>query len=87
MTKLARLARWPGAPTLTVCVALLVGALANAQTDPLPSWHDGVAKQAIVEFVRVTTDKASPRFVAPEAASPCSTRTAPPGSSSRCTRR
>jgi phosphoglycolate phosphatase-like HAD superfamily hydrolase len=67
MTKLARLARWPGAPTLTVGVALLVGALANAQTDPLPSWNDGVAKQAIVEFVRVTTDKASPRFVAPEA--------------------
>src|SRR5262249_39500827 len=27
-----------------------------AQTDPLSSWNDGSAKQAIVEFVRMTTD-------------------------------
>jgi len=32
-------------------------------TDPLPSWNDGPAKKAIVEFVRVTTDKASPKYV------------------------
>src|SRR5262249_32283016 len=34
--------------------------------DPLPSWNDGPAKKAIVEFVRVTTDRASPKFVPPE---------------------
>jgi len=34
--------------------------------DPLPSWNDGPAKQAIVDFVRVTTDQASPKFVPPE---------------------
>jgi uncharacterized protein (TIGR03000 family) len=34
--------------------------------DPLPSWNDGAAKKAILEFVRVTTDKASPSFVPPE---------------------
>ena len=34
--------------------------------DPLPSWNEGPAKQAIVEFVRATTDKASPKFVPPE---------------------
>ncbi len=34
--------------------------------DALPSWNDGAAKQAIVEFVRVTTDKANPKYVAPE---------------------
>ena len=45
---------------------LLACAQAHAQTDPLPSWNDGPAKQAIVEFVRVTTDKASPKFVPPE---------------------
>src|SRR5262245_4003411 len=39
----------------------------HAQTDPLPSWNDGPAKQRIVEFVRTTTDKTSPEFVAPEA--------------------
>jgi phosphoglycolate phosphatase-like HAD superfamily hydrolase len=31
--------------------------------DPLPSWNDGLAKKAIIEFVRTTTDKASPKFV------------------------
>ena len=38
-----------------------------AQTDPLPSWNDGPAKQAIVDFVQATTDQSSPRFVPPEA--------------------
>lgn len=37
-----------------------------AQTDPLPSWNDGVAKKAIVEFVKVTTTAGNPKFVAPE---------------------
>jgi phosphoserine phosphatase len=52
----------------TVCcwAALILPAQANSQ-DPLPSWHDGPAKQAIIEFVRVTTDQASPKFVPPEA--------------------
>ena len=36
------------------------------KTDPLPSWNDGAAKKAILEFVRVTTDKSSPKFVPPE---------------------
>ena len=36
------------------------------QADPLPSWNDGPAKKAILEFVRVTTDKASPKYVPPE---------------------
>jgi phosphoglycolate phosphatase-like HAD superfamily hydrolase len=31
--------------------------------DPLASWNDGAAKQAILDFVRVTTDRASPQFV------------------------
>ena len=52
---------------LILSALLLVFAQAHAQTDPLPSWNDGPAKQAIVEFVRATTDKASPTFVAPEA--------------------
>ena len=51
-------------------VAILLGlALATQaipQTDPLPSWNEGAPKKAIVEFVRVTTDKASSRFVPPE---------------------
>jgi phosphoglycolate phosphatase-like HAD superfamily hydrolase len=38
---------------------------ARAQ-DPLPSWNDGPAKQAIVEFVKTTTTSGSPKFVPPE---------------------
>ena len=36
-----------------------------AQTDALPSWTDGPAKRATVEFVRVTTTEGSANFVAP----------------------
>lgn len=45
--------------------AVLLGACAQLApaVDPLPSWKDGAAKEAIVEFVRKTTDSASPQFV------------------------
>jgi hypothetical protein len=46
---------------------LLVFAQSHAQTDPLPSWNDGAAKKAIVEFIKTTTEKGSLQFVAPEA--------------------
>ncbi len=39
---------------------------ATAQiNDPLPSWNEGAAKQAIIEFVQATTDKSSPNYVEP----------------------
>jgi phosphoglycolate phosphatase-like HAD superfamily hydrolase len=48
----------------------LLPASAPAQTatsgDLLPSWNDGPAKQAIVDFVRATTDRLSPSYVSPE---------------------
>jgi len=51
--------------------ALLLGAAAtlslagpaDAESDPLPSWRPGSAKDAIVKFVHATTDAASPDFV------------------------
>ena len=47
---------------------VLLPALAFAQaTDPLPSWNEGPAKAAIIEFVHATTDSGSPKFVPPEA--------------------
>jgi hypothetical protein len=52
---------------LALCSPLLVIPHAHAQTDPLPSWNDGPAKQAIVAFVRATTDQSSPQFAPPEA--------------------
>jgi phosphoglycolate phosphatase-like HAD superfamily hydrolase len=36
-----------------------------AQTDPLPSWNNGATKKAIVDFVKTTTTKGSPKFVPP----------------------
>ena len=36
---------------------------ADAESDPLPSWNAGPAKDAIVKFVHATTDAASPDFV------------------------
>ena len=52
----------------TAFLFLLVLTQAHAQTDPLPSWNDGLAKKAIVEFVKTTTTgKGSPKFVPPEA--------------------
>jgi phosphoglycolate phosphatase-like HAD superfamily hydrolase len=55
------------AAVLATGVLLALGARAQAQVDPLPSWNDGPARKAILEFVRVTTDPASPAFVKPEA--------------------
>jgi phosphoglycolate phosphatase-like HAD superfamily hydrolase len=39
----------------------------STRTDPLASWNDGAAKQAIVKFVQTTTDRSSAQFVPPEA--------------------
>jgi phosphoglycolate phosphatase-like HAD superfamily hydrolase len=56
--------------TLAVLPALspsLIPISSRAQSatsgDPLPSWNDGRAKQAIMTFVKETTDQASPKFV------------------------
>ena len=55
--------------TIVSAVALLaLGAsctTAQAARDPLPSWNEGPAKQAIVEFVHATTAKSSSKFVPP----------------------
>jgi len=49
------------------CVALTLAALAQAQIqDPLPSWNEGPAKQAIVSFVQKIMDKSNPAYVPPE---------------------
>jgi phosphoglycolate phosphatase-like HAD superfamily hydrolase len=39
---------------------------AKALDDPLPSWNDGAAKQAILTFVKDTTDQSSSKFVEPQ---------------------
>jgi len=44
---------------------LLFAAHVAAQADALPSWNDGAAKKAIVDFVQATTTQGSPKFVPP----------------------
>jgi phosphoglycolate phosphatase-like HAD superfamily hydrolase len=48
----------------------LFSIVAPAQTaaigNVLPSWNEGPAKQAIVDFVRLTIDRSSPSYVLPE---------------------
>jgi phosphoglycolate phosphatase-like HAD superfamily hydrolase len=51
---------------MAVIFDLLAPTTAFAQSDPLPLWNDGPAKQAIEDFVRTTTDTKSPQFVPPE---------------------
>ena len=55
-------------PALAVAAGSLVSVTAAAQALPglLPSWNDGPAKQAILDFVRATTDRRSSSFVQPE---------------------
>jgi phosphoglycolate phosphatase-like HAD superfamily hydrolase len=50
---------------VALSVLLFLGLSAHAQTDPLPSWNEGAAKKAIVDFVQATTVQGSPQFVPP----------------------
>lgn len=50
---------------LALCVLLSFVVTAQAQDDLLPSWNDGPAKRAIIQFVKDTTDKAGPKYVSP----------------------
>lgn len=52
--------------TVFTILATLALALSVQAADPLPSWNDGPAKQAILSFVKEVTDKSSPKYVEPE---------------------
>src|SRR5262252_80769 len=58
---LSTLAALPALPALVTTAAR-----AQAPANELASWNEGAAKQAILDFVRSTTDRASPNFVPPE---------------------
>ena len=48
-----------------VAVATALAAMVARAQDPLPSWNDGPAKQAILDFVAKVTKPGSPDFVPP----------------------
>lgn len=62
---------WVRAGRLTAVLAIAAGIAVSAQVvtepDPLPSWGDGTARRAIVDFVHETTDSTSAKYVEPEA--------------------
>jgi len=51
------------ASLLGLIASLVLNATALAESDPLPSWQDGPAKQAIIGFVQRATDRTGPGFV------------------------
>jgi phosphoglycolate phosphatase-like HAD superfamily hydrolase len=51
---------------MVLFVVLLGMAGAQAEHDPLPSWNKGAAKEAILSFVKATTEKSSPQHVEPK---------------------
>ena len=51
------------AAILVICAGCIT---TQKSVSPLPSWNDGPAKQAIVNFVQTTTDSGSTNFVPPE---------------------
>jgi phosphoglycolate phosphatase-like HAD superfamily hydrolase len=58
--------KWQICSLVIVIVVVRLVVPAQAADDPLASWNDGPAKQAILAFVAATTDQASPKFVPPE---------------------
>ncbi|MGB6324670.1 MAG: HAD family hydrolase [Methylocella sp.] len=67
MTSVRAIFRPCHAGAFALFTLLLACVHAEAQTDPLPSWNEGPAKQAIVDLVKATTNTASQNFVPPEA--------------------
>ncbi len=60
--------RWFARLILLLTLLLLLAALRRPAeaADPLPSWNEGPAKTAIVQFVERVTREGSPDFVPPE---------------------
>src|SRR6266536_1520935 len=58
--------RTPNLATIALACMVVFVTIAAQAADPLSSWNDGPAKQAIVDFVKATTETGGTNFVAPE---------------------
>jgi phosphoserine phosphatase len=69
MLRIIQITSFPGHSMRFLLLAalstLLSTPLLRAADDPLPSWNEGAAKKAILDFVARVTKKGSPDFVAP----------------------
>src|SRR6476660_6498962 len=52
--------------TVALLAVIFASSTASRAQDPLPSWNDGPAKQAIMDFVRETTETGGAKFVPAE---------------------
>ncbi len=59
--KTSRRSRW----SILLTTLVFAVSIAQAQTDALPSWNEGPAKKAIVDFVQATTTAGTSKFVPP----------------------
>jgi phosphoglycolate phosphatase-like HAD superfamily hydrolase len=50
---------------LAIALIVTIPSVAMATDDPLPSWNDGSAKKAVLDFVARVTTEGGPDFVAP----------------------
>lgn len=57
----------PRQRTLLAALLMILASSCTATQDPLPSWNDGAAKAAILDFVAAVTDKAGSDYVEPAA--------------------
>jgi phosphoglycolate phosphatase-like HAD superfamily hydrolase len=60
------MSRWRHGSALVLGITILAFGPVQARDDQLRSWNDGPTEKAIVEFVKTTTDKASPNYVPPD---------------------
>ncbi len=56
---------WHLAVFIVAAFVSVLPVCAEQVVDPLPSWNVGAAKQAVLQFVRATTDETRPTFVPP----------------------
>ena len=66
MNRSSRGLAWKFRAILALFVVLSGSVAARAQRDPLPSWNKGPAREAILTFVKETTEKSSPKYVEPK---------------------
>src|SRR5215211_4014777 len=58
--------RTPNLATIALACMVVFVTIATQAADPLSSWNDGPARQAIVNFVKATTETGGTSFVPPE---------------------
>lgn len=51
---------------LALCIPAMLSAQQSKDKDPLPSWRDGQAKVAVLDFIRQVSDQSGSKYVKPE---------------------